>query len=748
MIKGDISQIPNSLLEKFQANKIDEIIITGMGTCYTAALAISANMRNHPAIQQSKIIIRPLLASELSAFHIREDMKSTLLIGIAQSGTTIDTNVAVKMVKRRGAYTLAILNKRQGDISYLVDTTLYLGNGRDIEIAVPSTKTYICHILVGYILTKFFGQVIKNNKENDSVFNNELINLPQHITDTIENYNSINLELCLNKFLQFTNWYVVYDSYKSFIVGMEARIKLSECCYQSIPLLSIEEYVSLDIKNSIAIYLTNSDETKIQNFIDKVSCHDNQIILIGQREIINKVESSETTVTKIYYQAYSEYSAMISTIINCQLLSYHIALKIDSRQNYFMSIVNDINSNHGYKIRLQKLLMLIEKNDVRVKGYQSQKLDSLKNNIKKLLSGEKSDLNTIKAELYYLARYSMRPIDAIKHQAKTITVGTHRDTKINNNKGSTIFSDYRKSSSFNSINRHMSNNATVSHKPIACLVGDDIDHKLLKFMINFLNGSRSFFDSIPKFYYSSTGNGKADYASDITFRISNNIEDKTYDNEIKSLNEYFLYDNPKFEKVRNKLYSIIGDNSNEEINSIVSGFITSLSILDSFMSNSDNQFSSYVDGLIEQIKIAHGFSNSSDHQLGIEKISNMIKNSKNIKFLGSGVNYDAAKNLAVLSIKKFSKPFAFDVLENHKHIDMSAEPLIINILSNILDDSYQDDAYSEIQKANAHNNIPVVITNSFDNRFDKTDICIIKIPYVSNEISLLTYLILFNKLLF
>ena len=87
------------------------------------------------------------------------------------------------------------------------------------------------------------------------------------IKANIDYYNSINLELRLNKFLQFTNWYVVYDSYKSFIVGMEARIKLSECCYQSIPLLSIEEYASLDIKNSIAIYLTNSDETKIQNFI-------------------------------------------------------------------------------------------------------------------------------------------------------------------------------------------------------------------------------------------------------------------------------------------------------------------------------------------------------------------------------------------------------------------------------------------------------------------------------------------------
>ena len=142
MIKGDLLNIPNNLLAKFQANEIDEIMITGMGTCHSAAVAIAANMRRHLILKQS-IRITTHLASELSAFHLRENMGNTLVIAIAQSGTTIDTNVAVKLVKERGAFTLAILNKRQGDISYLVDTTIYLGNGRDIEIAVPSTKTYI-----------------------------------------------------------------------------------------------------------------------------------------------------------------------------------------------------------------------------------------------------------------------------------------------------------------------------------------------------------------------------------------------------------------------------------------------------------------------------------------------------------------------------------------------------------------------------------------------------------------------------
>ena len=66
MTKGDLLQIQKKLLHKFQANEIDEIVITGMGTCHTAAVAIAAIMSNHPAIKESNIRVKAYLASELS----------------------------------------------------------------------------------------------------------------------------------------------------------------------------------------------------------------------------------------------------------------------------------------------------------------------------------------------------------------------------------------------------------------------------------------------------------------------------------------------------------------------------------------------------------------------------------------------------------------------------------------------------------------------------------------------------------
>ena len=53
-------------------------------------------------------------------------------------------------------------------------------------------------------------------------------------------------------------------------------------------------------------------------------------------------------------------------------------------------------------------------------------------NIRKIfIKKENKTINLIK-RLNYLEQYSRRPIDTIKHQAKTITVGTERK-KISNN---------------------------------------------------------------------------------------------------------------------------------------------------------------------------------------------------------------------------------------------------------------------------------------------------------------------------
>ena len=79
-------------------------------------------------------------------------------------------------------------------------------------------------------------------------------------------------------------------------------------------------------------------------------------------------------------------------------------------------------------------------------------------------------------------------------------------------------------------------------------------------------------------------------------------------------------------------------------------------------------------------------------------MSKYFKLFNNIKFLGSGINYLAAKKQALNLSKKYNRSIAYDVIENHKHIDISSEALLLVFASNIDRRGFLKRCFSEIEK--------------------------------------------------
>ncbi|MDZ7579075.1 MAG: SIS domain-containing protein [Deltaproteobacteria bacterium] len=90
------------------------------------------------------------------------------MVAISQSGTTTDTNRAVDMVRERGAHTLAIVNRRDSDITFKVDGVMYTSSGRDIEMSVASTKAFYSQIVAGALLGLYIAG-LKNRRGADFV---------------------------------------------------------------------------------------------------------------------------------------------------------------------------------------------------------------------------------------------------------------------------------------------------------------------------------------------------------------------------------------------------------------------------------------------------------------------------------------------------------------------------------------------------------------------------------------------------
>ena len=143
--------LPDDVRDDLRVGSIDRIQVIGQGTAHVAgqslAAALDAALPTGAALR-----VEALPATELSGFGLRPDMRDTLVIAISQSGTTTDTNRTVDLARTRGARVLAIVNRRQSDLTDKSDGVLYTSDGRDVEMSVASTKAFYAQIAAGFLL--------------------------------------------------------------------------------------------------------------------------------------------------------------------------------------------------------------------------------------------------------------------------------------------------------------------------------------------------------------------------------------------------------------------------------------------------------------------------------------------------------------------------------------------------------------------------------------------------------------------
>ncbi|MBM4315514.1 MAG: SIS domain-containing protein, partial [Deltaproteobacteria bacterium] len=151
--------VPERIREALTGGAIRRIIVIGHGTAAVAGIAVADAMESR--LRGSGIRVEAKVASELSGFALEKDLRDTLVIPITQSGTTTDTNRAVAMAAERGAAVIAIVNRRQSDITAKADGVFYTSDGRDIEMAVASTKAFYSQIVAGRILALYFAFTLK-----------------------------------------------------------------------------------------------------------------------------------------------------------------------------------------------------------------------------------------------------------------------------------------------------------------------------------------------------------------------------------------------------------------------------------------------------------------------------------------------------------------------------------------------------------------------------------------------------------
>jgi glutamine---fructose-6-phosphate transaminase (isomerizing) len=246
--------LPPAVREGLRTGRIARIVTIGQGTAAVAAQGTAAALRQlhapgTPGTPGADAGIRPgpsietQLATELSGFGLRPDMSDTLVVAISQSGTTTDTNRTVDLVRGRGAHVIAIVNRRQSDLTDKADGVLYTSDGRDVEMSVASTKAFYSQIAAGFLLAAAVAREVGG--EVDQPVLAALRDLPAALATVLERRAVI--AEAAHQLAPSRRYWAVVGNGPNRIAAAEVRIKLSELCYKSIASDSTEDKKHIDL---------------------------------------------------------------------------------------------------------------------------------------------------------------------------------------------------------------------------------------------------------------------------------------------------------------------------------------------------------------------------------------------------------------------------------------------------------------------------------------------------------------------
>jgi glucosamine--fructose-6-phosphate aminotransferase (isomerizing) len=445
--------LPPRICQALKEGKIKRIRVIGQGTAAVAGQGVAEALKE--ALRDLPVAVDAMPATEVSGFHLRDEMSDTFFVAISQSGTTTDTNRTVDLLRRRGAPVVAIVNRRHSDLTERVDGVLYTSDGRDVEMSVASTKAFYSQIAAGLVLGEALAQAcgVGDPARRDRLLR-ALSALPARMRELLEREGSV-AEAARQHAPPRRHWAIVGNG-RNRIAAQEIRIKLSELCYKSIACDATEDKKHIDLSSEPLILVcaagleggTASDVAKeIEIYKAHKAC---PIVVAGDESGEWRAAAAVIRVPEVE----AELAFVLATMAG-HLFGYHAAMAIDAlarplREARGAIEVGALATADSGDLRDQLRPGLAEPFRRFTDGLQSGRYNGvLEAKTASRLSllfryatrtlpleyfpDDFGRVGTPGAAVEELTNALMegidelsRPIDAIKHQAKTVTVGISR----------------------------------------------------------------------------------------------------------------------------------------------------------------------------------------------------------------------------------------------------------------------------------------------------------------------------------
>ncbi|MCU1396928.1 MAG: glmS [Acidimicrobiales bacterium] len=235
--------MPPEIVERLRNGGIRRVLVIGQGTAAVAGRSVATTL---DVLVEGGLDVDPIVATELSGFGMRLDMSDTLVIAVSQSGTTTDTNRTVDLVRGRGALVIGIVNRRNSDLTDKADGVLYTSDGRDVEMSVASTKAFYAQVAAGTLLACAISEAAGLGSDTRR---HELLTSLREMPDAMREVLELraNIGDAAQKYAPQRRYWTVVGNGVNAVAAQEVRIKLSELCYKSIACDFTEDKKHIDL---------------------------------------------------------------------------------------------------------------------------------------------------------------------------------------------------------------------------------------------------------------------------------------------------------------------------------------------------------------------------------------------------------------------------------------------------------------------------------------------------------------------
>ena len=306
------------------------IVILSAGTSYHAAVA------GRYAIEEwARVPVEHDIASEWIYRNPVLD-KSTLVIGISQSGETRDTIAGMKLAREMGARTVAITNMMGSQITREVDTVLYTRAG--LEVSVAASKTFTAQVSLLFLVALKLAQVRETLPPEELTFIlDEVYELPDKIQAFLDGDHPID-EIAQRHFDK--PFFLYLGRHIGLPVALEGALKLKEISY-----IPTEAYSAGEMKHGPIALLDESTPVVViatrSHVYDKMISNIQEVRARGAHVIAIATDGNEDIQHHaddvIYIPRSPAFLQAVLAVVPLQLLAYRIArlrgLNVDQPRN-------------------------------------------------------------------------------------------------------------------------------------------------------------------------------------------------------------------------------------------------------------------------------------------------------------------------------------------------------------------------------------------------------------------------------